>query len=195
MGADAGPLWSQLSQRKTWEEPCLQRYNPICHRGQSSQPYHPAGEGLCALTCKTEEGNGVRDGLSHPLASLGWRGVRKVRLLPSSGSRVQHYPWLCCVTAQKLQQALRWAKGSRWGTDCTGKEAVELALMFTLADFVCWFVSLLCCGSHPNHASNDITAQCILWDDSLAWKLLNSCYSSPATQLWHWLSHSFPEGT
>lgn len=39
----AGAPWSQLSRRKTREEPCLQRYNPVCHRGEMSQSYHPEG--------------------------------------------------------------------------------------------------------------------------------------------------------
>ena len=68
----AGAPWSQSSRRKTQEEPCLQRYKPVCHSGQISQPYHSEGEGLCPLVWTTEEGNELSNDLSHPLASSGW---------------------------------------------------------------------------------------------------------------------------
>lgn len=167
MGADAGPLWSQLSQRKTWEEPCLQRYNPICHRGQISQPY-PDGEGLSALAQKTEEGSEVRDGFSHPLASLGWS--EKGEDLPSSGSRSSITLTLLCPNTE-VTASPPLGKGVQVRDRLHWKERYWISTDVPWADFVCWFVSLLCCASHPNHIANDVTAQCVDRDDSLAWEL------------------------
>lgn len=80
--------------------------------------------------------------------------------------RIQHYPWHCCGAAQKLQQALHWEKRSRWGTDCTGKEAIEFTLMFTWGWFcllVCessllWFPSKSCSKHHHNSVFSGMTA-------------------------------------
>lgn len=160
MGADAGPLWSQLSQRKTWEEPCLQRYNPICHRGQISQLYHPAGEGLCALAQDP----------ALPLTLL-WHST-EVTAGPPLGKEVQ------------VRDRLHW-KGSYWiHTD------VHLGLILSAGLWIFFAVVPIQIMLQTS------SQQCVLWDDSLARKLSsNSCHPSPATQLWHWPSHSFPEGT
>lgn len=98
------------------------------------------------------------------------------------------------MRVQKLQQFLKHVKESRWGPDCIGKSAFELALTFTL-DWFCLMNLCFCHGSHPNHVSHNVTAECVNGADSLAWKsLLTSCHPSPATQPWHWPSRQLSWG-
>jgi len=59
-----------VSTEEDPEEPCPQRYNPLCHREQMTQLHHPEGERLCHLVQTT--GNEVNNNILSPLAYFGW---------------------------------------------------------------------------------------------------------------------------